>query len=71
MKDRILMIVFVLVLGSILTGDREAYTYLPHSVDAFPSAQELATLMEKAGLRNVRYRKLGLGSVAIHVGEKP
>lgn len=58
-------------LGALLARDREAYTYLPESVDAFLSARELASLMEDAGLRNVRYRKLALGTVAIHVGEKP
>jgi ubiquinone/menaquinone biosynthesis C-methylase UbiE len=27
--------------------------------------------MEKAGLQDVRYRSLGLGTVAIHTGVKP
>ncbi|MFH1140722.1 MAG: bifunctional demethylmenaquinone methyltransferase/2-methoxy-6-polyprenyl-1,4-benzoquinol methylase UbiE [Chloroflexota bacterium] len=58
------------VLGHILAGEREAYTYLPRSVDAFPLAGELVHLMEEAGLRNVRYRNAGMGMVAIHVGEK-
>ncbi len=58
------------VLGRFLTGEREAYTYLPRSVDAFPLAGELIHLMEDAGLRNVSYRNAGMGMVAIHVGEK-
>ncbi|MSQ22125.1 MAG: bifunctional demethylmenaquinone methyltransferase/2-methoxy-6-polyprenyl-1,4-benzoquinol methylase UbiE [Dehalococcoidia bacterium] len=58
------------VLGRVLAGEREAYTYLPRSVDAFPLAGELVHLMEKAGLRNVTYRNAGMGMVAIHVGEK-
>ena len=58
-------------LGAVLAGDREAYTYLPESVQAFMSADELTALMEEAGLRNVTYRTLALGSVAIHAGEKP
>ena len=59
------------VLGGVLTGDREAYTYLPQSVDVFPLASELVHLMEQAGLKEVRYRNVGMGTVAIHVGEKP
>ncbi|MDO8750180.1 MAG: bifunctional demethylmenaquinone methyltransferase/2-methoxy-6-polyprenyl-1,4-benzoquinol methylase UbiE [Dehalococcoidia bacterium] len=58
------------VLGRVLAGEREAYTYLPRSVDAFPLAGELVHIMEEAGLRNVSYRSVGMGLVAIHVGEK-
>ena len=57
-------------MGALFAGDREAYTYLPESVQGFLSAEELAELMEGAGLVNVRYRRLALGTVAIHVGEK-
>ena len=57
-------------IGAILAGDREAYTYLPESVEGFMSAGELASLMEQASLHNVTVRKLALGSVAIIRGEK-
>lgn len=58
-------------LGAALAGDREAYTYLPESVQGFLSASELAAMMERAGLRGVSFRRLALGSVAIVVGEVP
>jgi demethylmenaquinone methyltransferase/2-methoxy-6-polyprenyl-1,4-benzoquinol methylase len=57
-------------MGALLAGDREAYTYLPESVQGFLSARELAAIMEDVGLRNVAFRPLALGTVAIHVGEK-
>lgn len=57
-------------MGALFAGDREAYTYLPESVQGFLSVDELAGLMRGAGLVNVRYRRLALGTVAIHVGEK-
>lgn len=59
------------VLGSIVAGDREAYTYLPKSVEVFPTAGKLSGLMEQAGLMSVRWQKAGMGSVAILVGQKP
>ncbi|MFC1935176.1 ubiquinone/menaquinone biosynthesis methyltransferase [Chloroflexota bacterium] len=59
------------IVGTILTGDRQAYTYFPQSVDTFPQAGELAHLMEEAGLQRVGYRKVAWGSAAILVGEKP
>jgi len=54
--------------GALVGGDREAYTYLPQSVDRFLTPPGLSTLMEEVGLRGVRYRRLGLGTIAIHSG---
>jgi demethylmenaquinone methyltransferase/2-methoxy-6-polyprenyl-1,4-benzoquinol methylase len=57
-----------------LHGRRRAYEYLPRSLEGFPTAAELAETMRRVGLRNVRVRRLGLGTVALHaaeVGESP
>lgn len=73
LRARVLPIYFRFVtpwLGAVLAGDREAYTYLPQSVEGFLSAGELARLMEEAGLLDVGYRSLGLGTVSILVGVK-
>ena len=51
-----------------LFGVSETYRYLPESLEDFPSADELAATMDRAGLEDVAYRTLGLGSVALHVG---
>jgi demethylmenaquinone methyltransferase/2-methoxy-6-polyprenyl-1,4-benzoquinol methylase len=59
------------LLGQLFAGDRSAYAYLPASVARFPPAPALARMMEEAGLRDVRFRLLGFGSTAIHVGTKP
>lgn len=59
------------ILGGVLSGDREAYAYLPQSSAVFPDADALGRLMQVAGLTNVRFLRRGLGAVAIHVGRKP
>ena len=59
------------LLGQLVAGDRAAYTYLPDSVDYFLTADGLADVYRRAGLVNVGYRRLGLGGVALHYGEKP
>jgi demethylmenaquinone methyltransferase/2-methoxy-6-polyprenyl-1,4-benzoquinol methylase len=51
-------------------GD-SAYTYLPASVRRFPGPTPLAHLMYESGLRDVRFRTLGGGIVALHVGTVP
>ena len=56
--------------GGLVSGNRNAYTYLPQSADEFLSPDELADLMRQAGWREVRYRKLMMGTVAIHSGVK-
>jgi demethylmenaquinone methyltransferase/2-methoxy-6-polyprenyl-1,4-benzoquinol methylase len=58
------------VLGRVLPGG-EAYTYLPASVRRFPGPDDLSALLETAGFEDVRYRMLGGGIVALHVGTRP
>ena len=58
-------------LGGLLSGDRAAYRYLPASAAAFPDADALGRLMLQAGFVSVRYRRLGAGTVALHVARKP
>jgi demethylmenaquinone methyltransferase / 2-methoxy-6-polyprenyl-1,4-benzoquinol methylase len=54
-----------------LFGKHDAYAYLPHSLEGFPSAEELAVVMRETGLIDVTVRRLGFGTVALHVGEVP
>src|SRR5439155_25111072 len=56
------------LIGALVAGDRAAYTYLPESVERFASPPGLADAMRRAGLRDVRYRRVGLGTIALHVG---
>ena len=62
--------VVVPIVGGLVTGDRSAYSYLPASVDRFPSADELAGLLDQAGFKVVRYRRFMLGTVALHVAQR-
>jgi demethylmenaquinone methyltransferase/2-methoxy-6-polyprenyl-1,4-benzoquinol methylase len=59
------------LLGRLVAGDGAAYSYLPASVRAFPDADGLAGLLHDAGWRSIRFRRLGMGIVALHVAEKP
>jgi demethylmenaquinone methyltransferase / 2-methoxy-6-polyprenyl-1,4-benzoquinol methylase len=59
------------LVGGVLGGDRDAYAYLPASAAAFPDAESLGRMLVEAGFRNVRYLRLGAGTVALHVGRKP
>jgi demethylmenaquinone methyltransferase/2-methoxy-6-polyprenyl-1,4-benzoquinol methylase len=53
-----------------LTGEEEAYTYLPSSVKRFPGPEGLAAAMERAGLGEIRWILTAGGIIALHVGTK-
>lgn len=57
-------------LGGWISGDRGAYAYLSRSLAPFPTAQGLKGMMGEVGLSQVSYRRLGLGTVALHIGLK-
>ena len=64
------MYLVIPLIGGLVSGDREAYRYLPASSESFLYAEELADKMSSVGFRNVGYRRLMLGTIAIHWGEK-
>jgi demethylmenaquinone methyltransferase / 2-methoxy-6-polyprenyl-1,4-benzoquinol methylase len=55
-------------IGRVLTGDPEAYSYLPESVRKFPSAEELSEEMRRAGFAEVEFERMTGGAVALHIG---
>ncbi len=59
------------ILGQVVAGDRDAYSYLPESAAAFASPKELAATMRRAGFTDIQYRTFGLGLIAIHRARRP
>jgi demethylmenaquinone methyltransferase/2-methoxy-6-polyprenyl-1,4-benzoquinol methylase len=57
-------------IGGIVSGSREAYSYLPESIQRFPGAEELASQMRAAGFRRVEFDRMTGGAVALHLGQK-
>ncbi len=56
-------------LGQRLAGSREAYTYLPRSIELFPKGEAFAKIVEKVGGRAAE-RKLTFGVCRMYVVEK-
>ncbi len=56
------------LLGGWITGQRSAYTYLPHSLTGFLTPDEIVGVMRRTGWREVSYRRMMLGTVAVHTG---
>jgi demethylmenaquinone methyltransferase/2-methoxy-6-polyprenyl-1,4-benzoquinol methylase len=57
-------------IGGLISGSKEAYSYLPESVRKFPGAADLADQMRVAGFANVRFERMTAGIVALHLGQR-
>jgi len=57
-------------IGGLITGYRDAYTYLNDSTVGFLPAGELASYLAAIGFKKVAYQELTFGMIAIHWGEK-
>jgi demethylmenaquinone methyltransferase/2-methoxy-6-polyprenyl-1,4-benzoquinol methylase len=58
------------LLGRLISGQNDAYEYLPDSSEAFLSAEALAGKLSNAGFRKIAFRRLNFGTIAIHWGVK-
>lgn len=59
------------LLGRYISGDAEAYTYLPDSVMKFPEGNQFKELMHGCGFVSVTDLRLTGGIVTVYKGDKP
>ncbi|HNW74714.1 MAG TPA: bifunctional demethylmenaquinone methyltransferase/2-methoxy-6-polyprenyl-1,4-benzoquinol methylase UbiE [Bacteroidales bacterium] len=58
------------VVGRLISGSSTAYTYLPQSVDAFPSGTDFLEILDQRGLARVNQISLTGGIASVYTGEK-
>jgi demethylmenaquinone methyltransferase/2-methoxy-6-polyprenyl-1,4-benzoquinol methylase len=58
-------------IGRWVSGDHEAYSYLPASVSTFPEGAAMTSALETAGLASVSMRPLTSGVVSLYEGRRP
>ena len=56
--------------GSLKSGDKSAYRYLPQSIAAVPQGEDMLQLMHNAGLHETAYKRLTLGVCTIYTAVK-
>lgn len=59
------------LLGELLVGLRQAYTYLPESVKMFPLPEALTEILRGCGFSRVTHKKLTNGIAVVHLAVKP
>ena len=57
-------------IGGIISKDKNAYTYLPDSVSAFPSGNDFLTELDKVGFKECKHIPLTFGIVSLYIAIK-
>ncbi len=57
-------------IGGIISKDKNAYTYLPDSVSAFPSGNNFLTELNKVGFKECKHIPLTFGIVSLYIAIK-
>jgi demethylmenaquinone methyltransferase/2-methoxy-6-polyprenyl-1,4-benzoquinol methylase len=58
------------VIGKIIVGDEEPYKYLTKTISNFPSQKDFKKIIESTNFKEVKYRNIFNGIVAIHQATK-
>ena len=58
------------VLSGIFSYRQEEFEYLPNSIAAFPQGRDMMLVLKKHGFKNIRLRRLTLGTTTAYIGEK-
>ncbi|MGC8605793.1 MAG: bifunctional demethylmenaquinone methyltransferase/2-methoxy-6-polyprenyl-1,4-benzoquinol methylase UbiE [Desulfomonilaceae bacterium] len=56
------------VIGGLISGNKEAYRYLPDSIQDFLTPDELSSLFESAGFKSIKTYPLTFGLTYLHEG---
>ena len=59
------------ILGKIISGNREAYEYLPSSILAFPKPERFALILNNIGLKTAKVRRMTFGVCTEYLAVKP
>jgi demethylmenaquinone methyltransferase / 2-methoxy-6-polyprenyl-1,4-benzoquinol methylase len=57
-------------IGSAVSNDKAAYTYLPKSVEAFPDGEDFLHILQEVGFKNTQCSSLTFGVSSIYTGTK-
>jgi len=57
-------------LGRLVSKDSRAYKYLPATMEAFPQGEQMQGILEKAGFREVRFKRFTFGLSTLYTATK-
>ena len=57
-------------LGGMISKNKEAYTYLPNSIETFLSQEEFSAELESVGLENIDFKSFSFGVSSMFIARK-
>lgn len=57
-------------IGRLVSHDDSAYTYLPHSMEAFPQAERLVPMLKRCGFSDVQFKRFTFGLSTMYLATK-
>lgn len=58
------------LVGRFISKDTKAYHYLPASMEAFPQGEEMQKILQKAGFKDVRFKRFTFGLSTLYTATK-
>lgn len=58
------------LIGRLVSHDDSAYTYLPHSMEAFPQAEQLVPMLRRCGFSEVTFKRFTFGLSTMYLATK-
>lgn len=56
--------------GRLISKDQSAYSYLTHTIEAFPQGERMMTILSKAGFKDATFRRLTFGICTLYFATK-
>jgi demethylmenaquinone methyltransferase/2-methoxy-6-polyprenyl-1,4-benzoquinol methylase len=67
---KIYLNIIIPLIGTVISGSKNAYIYLSSSIQSFPKSNDVIQLLKATGLKNIYHKQLTYGIAAIYSGEK-
>lgn len=58
------------LIGRLVSHDDSAYTYLPHSMEVFPQAEQLVPMLRRCGFSEVTFKRFTFGLSTMYLATK-
>lgn len=62
--------VWMPLVGRLISKDRQAYKYLPATMEVFPQGEVMEGILRKAGFRSVEWKRFTFGICTMYLAEK-
>ena len=63
--------IFMPLTGRLISKDKQAYSYLPATMEAFPQGEVMAGILQKAGFTDVKFKRFTFGLSTLYTAEAP